>query len=64
MPSKEDERLCAYCDRLTRELGKACKELSRSTRSDAEEDSARMHLGNVITLLNLHMTEHIKKRAS
>jgi len=65
MPSEERERLaCVYCDRLTHELGEAFKKLSRSTDSQAEEDLARIHLGNVITQLNLHQTEHIKERRS
>jgi hypothetical protein len=59
---QERERLaCMYCDRLMRELGEAFKELSRSAGSPAEENSARMHLGNILTLLNLHKTEHAKE---
>jgi hypothetical protein len=54
-------RLCAYCDRVMRELNRAFEELSYSSESQTEESSARMQLGNVITLINLHETEHIKK---
>ena len=61
MGPKEDERLCVFCDRLTRELGEAFKELARSPASAAKESSARMKLGNVITLLNLHKAEHVKR---
>ena len=61
MDPKEDECLCVFCDRLTRELGEAFKEMARSPTSAAKESSARMQLGNVITLLNLHKAEHVKR---
>jgi hypothetical protein len=53
---------CVCCDRLASELHEAFKELSRSTETRAEEKSARMHLENVLTLLDRHQNEHAKER--
>jgi hypothetical protein len=52
---------CARCDRLASQLGAAFKELSRSTETRYEE-LARMHLENVLTLLDLHRNDHAKDR--